>query len=118
LLTVLNLNDRIATIQPKIASILIIQGKTDMANNHLISSSKIHTQNKLTYGISESHNRFRILYLNENNKKLAYDNIKKSMEMEAQILDIDGLTSKLILLGKIKSLENKWKISEVHLKRA
>ncbi|WP_188112154.1 tetratricopeptide repeat protein [Aquimarina sp. RZ0] len=115
--TSLDLTDRVATTFTKMGSIFIIQNRLEEAKKYLNNALDIHTQNNFTYGIAEAHNRLGLFYIKENKKTQAYYHINTSMLLGQKILDIDGLTSNYILLGKIHRLDNDLELAEKNLRK-
>ncbi|WP_025741818.1 tetratricopeptide repeat protein [Aquimarina pacifica] len=113
----LELKDRIATTFTKMATIFIAQNRIEEAKKYLNNALEIHTKNSFIYGIAEVHNRLGLLYIKENQRAQAYYHVHRSMSLGQQILDIDGLTSNYILLGKIHRLDNELDLSEKNLNK-
>lgn len=114
----LKLTNRIATTYSKIATILIEQQEKNIeALEYLTKALEIHVTNNFTYGIAEVHNRLASLYLNENNPNQAFYYIKKSIQLGTEIKDNYGLTSGMILLGKILILKGKFYEAERSFKK-
>ncbi len=113
--TALNLTSRIATTFTKMGTIYIEKGMYFEAREYISNALKLHNQNGFTYGISEAHNRLGILYIEEKDFAQAKYHIERSIIVGRQVDDKDGLTSNLILYGKLLRLENNYEAADAHL---
>ncbi|OEK07347.1 hypothetical protein A8C32_18090 [Flavivirga aquatica] len=113
----LELTGRVATTFTKMGTIFINQDRIEEAKKYLNNALEIHTKNNFMYGIAEAHNRLGLLYIKKNQRTQAYYHIHRSMLLGEQILDIDGLTSNYILLGKIQRLDNDLELAEKNLNK-
>ena len=113
--TALNLKSRIATTFTKIASLYISQNRLGEAKDYLNNALKMHTEANFTYGIAEVHNRLGRLYIKLGEKEQAFYHIEKSITEGRKVSDTDGMTSNLILYGKMLMLDKDFATAEDHL---
>ncbi len=113
--TALNLTGRIATTFTKIGTVYIEKGMYNEAREYISDALKLHNQNNFKYGISEAHNRLGILYIEEKDIAQAKYHIERSIVVGRQVDDKDGLTSNLILYGKLLRLDQNYEAANTHL---
>lgn len=116
--TSLGLDGRIATTFTKMAHVYLELDQFDRAEGYLLDALETHTAHGFKYGMAEAHNGLGLLYLEKGDTELAYNHIQLSILIGTPLLDKDGLTSNLIVLGNIHIREGQLERAEVSLLQA